>query len=507
MPEQVPFLPTGQDGVHYTVLPAASAEGAFVGYSLAQLLKCLDRGPLQSRQVHSALDQEATEQAIRRAEGALRVYCERSAARLRRRAFWLIGLSLGLVSLWANLLYWAGDLLGLVPFLGGLRSLLVTHGEVLGGPVLQLAVLALPLAWVWQRSGSHLRAARVWARRARHLTPLTSHLLSYAADSRLNELAARLRPDLQALQEESLALGRRAERGRAERVQQIASRLARAAYVAECPALGESFDAFRIAAEELRGAIGGMARSRGLLRRWWRRRALRTGLGESLLQAYCHQVPAKLAAIPSFPRLTGLALGLAFSAMILLGGSLGFAMPQQAVVISGFRLLPPLTAPRYVTGPAWYWTWPAPFGRRYTVSLTPQTVTMRVPLWRVEEKEQEELEVRLTFRIVDVGRWALRDWDGRGRERLAADLAIFVSSLAQLEQGTLMVRVLQSSPTAMMSLELIEERARQEVRSDLLGILGAMLEHFNAAEVQRVTGVVLSPEAAPTLSVRSIHRG
>jgi len=193
--------------------------------------------------------------------------------------------------------------------------------------------------------------------------------------------------------------------------------------------------------------------------------------------------------------------------MILLGGSLGFAMPQQAVVISGFRLLPPLTAPRYVTGPAWYWTWPAPFGRRYTVSLTPQTVTMRVPLWRVEEKEQEELEVRLTFRIVDVGRWALRDWDGRGRERLAADLAIFVSSLAQLEQGTLMVRVLQSSPTAMMSLELIEERARQEVRSDLLGILGAMLEHFNAAEVQRVTGVVLSPEAAPTLSVRSIHRG
>jgi hypothetical protein len=449
------------------------------------------------------------EREVRQLEARWRRRLVGAARRATGKAIFYLLLGPALALLWVN---FAEAVAALFFWFPPLAVLIATHGAISGGLLLAVVVGLLPVFWAWRRAWRHLAEARRWGRLARVLGSrrFRDSALHLATDPGLAALEQAAGGDLDRLREAVKALEERGADGAGEAAA-LARSLYRACALRGFPLLAGVFhDLYRrfdVAEQRVtrleQGASGVLAeRKAGAeLQRARRESALRLAPYSPAARASAHSLA------PAAGALAG-AAALAFA--FLLTGTF-WVEPDQAVIVDppSARLarlagalglsLPadafPPNAVQVVRDPGFNWGWPLPFAARHAITLGEQRLTLRAVFRQTGPNRYDVVFMEVRFRISDVPRWAQRDRDGHGVDRLAGELSSFLQDVLQRSRQEARRVVAQQNPSLADDPAQLAARADQLVEARLDDLMRAFVNELGNSSAARDAGIQVSRDA------------
>ena len=146
-----------------------------------------------------------------------------------------------------------------------------------------------------------------------------------------------------------------------------------------------------------------------------------------------------------------------------------------------------------VRAPELQWSWPAPFADRRAVVLGDQYATVRSVVIRTGPDNYTVLQVRIRFRIVDLGRWARFDADGNGAGRLGRGLSSEMQSRLELVARDLLQRG-SRDPQYAQNPRALARQVEQVMVMQLPAMLGQFASAVNSFDIVAEAGVRIDPQ-------------
>ena len=477
--------------------PAPVGDGAFYLYRPQQVVESL-RALAAGAPVERAIlvpDALPDEKDVRAIERQLRVTFTGRGRRALGWGLWWLFAAPALALALANLLPLLALFFGWLPPLG---AALATLGASTGGVVLGFAVTLAPLVWGWSRAVADLRRAARW----RALTRVAQRRLRSAPlrqeqDAALAAFTHETQAPLNRLRD---ALNGMAERGvdaagegaaQARLISQVAARHA-------LPEVAEAYHALyerlSIAERRLGPAEGGSVlaerRSRGEATR--AQRAAREIFAPYRIG---HRPPAS----PLAPYLGAgagvLALALALAATGLYLVPDGAALLIEGIASRAGRIVSAGASQpgSVVRGPASGWSLPFPLtGRRY-LSLEPRVISIFSRLRPVGDDAYDIVEVRISYRITDVERWAQLDAGEDGERRLALVLSQQLDEYIGERRQMAAQQVAMENPNLANNPQAVYDRVDAALAQQLDGLIRVFVTQ-GAPQLTQGAGVQVSPQ-------------
>ena len=382
-----------------------------------------------------------------------------------------------------------------------LGTALVTLGASAGGIVLGAAVTLGPLVWGWRRAARALGTARRWRGLARTAQRrLRTVPLRQEQEPALAAFTGEAEPTLVRLRE---ALGVLAERG-AEGAGDGAFQARQLAQLAARHGLPETADTYQALYERLSiaeqrvgggdsgGSVLAERRSRGEAAK--AQRAARALFGPFRIG---HRPPAS----PLAPFVGAGAGLLAFAVTLALTGVYlvpdGSALLLEGIGARTARLVGRAgEAPRPTTvirGPASGWAPPVPLTGRRSLSLEPRSISIFSRLRPAGDDAYDIVEVRISYQITDVERWAALDADDDGERQLALVLSQRLDEFIGERRQAAAQQVAMENPSLTSNPEAIFARADQALAQQLDALIRVFVTQ-GAPQLTQGAGVQVSPE-------------
>ena len=487
-------------------MPNPTGVGELLLYSPVGVEEALDhvsRGAVVERAALGAA-MAPEEQSVRAAERELRRWVTARARRaLGTALLWLlVGPAISLV--WLN----AAPLLGAVFFWAPPVAIFIaTLGGVSGGWLLVALVALAPAFWSWARAWRALRHARHWRRLARAAgsrrlreSPLrreTDPALSIFLDT-CGDQIVRMRSLIQVLTEKgSDAAGEAADLARHISMEAARSGLADVAEAYHT--LYARLGAGEKSLTRLERVDGGLFAER---RATQAARRLRTEVRRQFLPFRPgHRVPGSVGA-----PMAGLGLGVLAIALAALVTGVYWVPDDGAVIVDtassrAERALAafgvgsaPAPQSEVARNPGIHWTWPYPLTSRHAISLEPQRLLLRSRFRQSSADTIDVVDVEISFRIMDVDRWAQQDLDGGGNARLAAQLSQALEAFLQRSRQEARQAVATQTPSLANDAAQIAARADQLVESRLEEVTRVAVSALSGTDAVRNAGVQLGSD-------------
>jgi hypothetical protein len=150
--------------------------------------------------------------------------------------------------------------------------------------------------------------------------------------------------------------------------------------------------------------------------------------------------------------------------------------------------------------PGLNWAWPEPFAARHAVARGPQRVRLRAIFRQTGPDSYDVVLVELRFQISDLERWAQRDADGRGVDRLAAELSAVLQNVIQQARREARQALVQDNPSLANDQLQLAARADQLVEARLEELVRAFVGAASGTDATREAGVQIAREYASGLA-------
>jgi len=431
------------------------------------------------------------------AERQLRnLYVGRGRRALGWGLWWLFSAP-ALALAWANMLAGAGAALAWFPPVG---QALATLGAATGGVVMAAVVALGPSAWGWSRAVTELRRGRRWGALARGVQRrLRGQPLQLAAEPALNAFNVVTAPTRLKLRDAFASLSDRGAEGASE----CASLARQLSIAAARHGLPEISDAYH-------GIYDLLARAERRIGR------IDSGvLGERRGRSMAHRVLRDVRDLlapfrpgyrpPTSPLAPALGASAGVLALVLALGATGlYVVPDGEVLFvegpaqrlvraaggeTGAQALRPISV---VRGPASGWSAPFPVTVRRSVSLAPRTLSIFSRLRPAGDAAYDIVEVQITYRIVDVDRWASIDSDAGGERRLVVVLSQRLDQFVGGRRQEAAQQVAMQNPALANSPDQIFARADQEVARQLDTYIRFFVTQ-SAPQIGQGAGVQVAP--------------
>jgi hypothetical protein len=150
-----------------------------------------------------------------------------------------------------------------------------------------------------------------------------------------------------------------------------------------------------------------------------------------------------------------------------------------------------------VRAPELQWSWPAPFADRRAVVLGDQYATVRSVVIRTGPDNYTVLQVRMRFRIIDLGRWVRFDADGKGAGRLGRGLSSELQSRLELVARDLLQRG-SRDPQYAQNPRALARQVEQVMVMQLPAVLGQFAGVVNTFDIVAEAGVRIDAQIRQT---------
>ncbi|HET7770575.1 MAG TPA: hypothetical protein VFN74_17500 [Chloroflexota bacterium] len=477
--------------------PAPIGDGAFYLYRPEQVEESLHSLAVGAPATRSILvpDTLPDEKDVRAIERQMRTtYMGRGRRALGWGMWWLFAAPALALAI-ANLLPVLAVFFGWLP---PLAMALATLGASTGGVVLGFAVTLAPLGWGWSRAVRDLKRAARWRGLARVAQRrLRTAPLRQEQDPALAAFAQEAEAPLNRLRE---ALNGMAERGvdaageGAAQARSIAQLAARHGLPEVAQAYHALYARLSIAERRLGPSEGGSVlaerRSRGEASK--AQRAAREIFAPFRIG---HRPPASPLApyLGAGAGVLALALALALTGLYLVPD--GAALLIEGVASRAARVVRAGAAQpgAVVRGPASGWSLPFPLtGRRY-LSLEPRVISIFSRLRPVGDAAYDIVEVRISYRISDVERWAQLDADGDGERQIALVLSQQLDEFIGERRQTAAQQVAMENPNLANNPQAVFERVDASLAQNLEALIRIFMTQ-GAPQLTQGAGVQVSPQ-------------